>query len=159
MVSLYDSPVDLRENALTLVRKRFGAYGTIPDCITQSLEVEEIRDHMLHGLLVRMRAEVLGEQLPPHEVTESKTVELGSPVSWWQHFKHAYADRWWMRRHVRKHPIRISVTTEKVTLTARWENFAAYPFSQLVTPAPAYLGQPYHLRWVTTHMVSEREGA
>lgn len=60
-----------------------------------SAEQDYLRDQMV----IRLRAHVLAEQLPPQTMQHRIRWEIEDErfASWWDMFKATYADRWWMR--------------------------------------------------------------
>lgn len=102
--------------------------------MAQSLKAEIWQDEILRGLLVRLSAYVQAERLPPHEATDTATLTVQVPSSWWQHFKYQYQSKWFMRSLVRRKPVKFNDKTATAVLTARWENLATYPMSNFVTP-------------------------
>jgi hypothetical protein len=136
------------QRTLTLVRKKFSQVLSIP---TEMIDLSVVESYFTDSLLIRFKAVIYGEELPPHTETAHEQV----PATWWQHFKHDYADRWWLRALVRRRPPR----ARTITLTTTWENMAAYPWAQLRTqPTPGHLGAAVRLSWMTTDLSTDGEG-
>lgn len=137
------------EHQLTLVRKKFTAQLAISP---ELVELSTATDWLTDRLVMQARIHVFGEELPPH--TETRTVRV--PDGWWQHYRHDHAEKRWMRRSIRKHPVRM----REITLTATWENMAAYPWADLRTqPVPGYLGAAVRLSWMTSELRWDGEDA
>lgn len=125
-----DPGFTLDERTLTLVRKKFTQTLNIP---AEMITMDSVESWMTDTVLIRFKATLFGEELPTHTETAYEQV----PATWWQHFKHDYAERWWLRALVRRRPPR----ARTITLTATWENMAAYPWAELRSqPTPGYLG-------------------
>jgi hypothetical protein len=141
---MFDAP-DLSERSLTLVRKKIALTIGIPE-EQIALSIDPAFQFITDTLTARLRTYLYGEQLPPH--TETRTIY--TPATWWEQLKYEKAGRWWMRRLVRRHPVR----QKPITLTATWENMAAYPWMQLRTPVPEYLGAAVRLSLPPTSRVT-----
>lgn len=140
--------ITLDQHTLTLVKRQFTEVIGVP---AEMLELDTAHGFFTATLMVRLRAAIYGEILPPH--TETRTAYV--PDGWWQHYRHDHADRWWMRRSVRRHPVR----KRKIELTATWEHMAAYPWAQLRTqPVPGSLGDVTHLSWMTSTLTGPWTG-
>jgi hypothetical protein len=130
------------QHTLTLVRKKFAQVLQIP---AEMIDLSVSESYFTDSLLIRFKATIYGEELPPH----TETVHEQVPATWWQHFKYDYAERWWLRALVRHRPPR----ARTITLTATWENMAAYPWAQLRTqPTPEHLGAAVRLSWMTANL-------
>lgn len=115
-----------------LDRERVGAYRVISRYVLDNAEFELI-EREAHGLMVQLVSEVLTERL----VDEIQTVHLDVPASWWDAFKQTYGASWWLRRFVRRYPVKLTRLSNDV----RFERYARYPNADIpkqVTP----LGRP-----------------
>lgn len=124
MPGMFDVP---EPDTLTLVRRTIALTVGIPE-EQLALSVDPDFSFITNMLTVRLRTYMYGEELPAHTVTRTVYV----PDGWWQHFRHDHANRWWMRRTLRRKPLR----THAIRMEATWENMAAYPWAQLRTPVP-----------------------
>jgi hypothetical protein len=132
------------EKTLTLVRKKLTQVLQVP---AEMLAVDVTHSFFEDAFLVRLKATIYGEELPPH----TETRYAYEPATWWCHFKHTYADRWWLRAFARRWPPEMKT----ITLTATWENMAAYPWAQLRTqPTPGYLGAAVRLTMPLTSILT-----
>lgn len=134
---------DFSDRTLTLVRKKL-AMAVRFDCGLIDAAVEF--DGFFDEYLMRFKASVYAEQLPSH--TETRTVYV--PATWWQQLKYEKAGRWWLRPLVRRRPVR----QKPITLTATWENLAAYPWMALRTPPPEYVGAAVRLTLPPTSTIT-----
>ena len=82
--------------------------------------------------IYRINARVLAKELP--SFSEQVTEVVNMPKNPWQHFKDMYADKWFMRAIVKRWPVKF--TKQKVTLTAKWDQWAAYPWLDKVPVTP-----------------------
>lgn len=82
--------------------------------------------------IYRVNARVLAKELP--SFSEQVTEVINMPKNPWQHFKDMYADKWFMRAIVKRWPVKFS--KQKVTLTATWDQWAAYPWLDKVPVTP-----------------------
>lgn len=141
------------EHSLTLVRKRLSMTQILPrDLIEASIDADSMMSYFTDDVLLRFKAAILGEELPPATDTAHEQV----PLTWWDHFKADHAERWWLRSLVRRRPPR----ARTITLTTTWENMAAYPWAQLRTqPVPPSLGDPVWLSWMTSTVKRGDEAA
>lgn len=103
--------------------------------------VEWMNDQMIMDL----NARILGKELPSFIVTEHKPFNI--PKNPWQYFKDMYADKWFMRWLVQKWPVKFVST--KITLTAEWKQWAAYPWIQGVPISPKW--QPVRVIFPAQH--------
>jgi hypothetical protein len=126
------NPTTLAQDSVILIKKKLALMMTIPQPVVADLGVEALADWATDQLVLRLKTHILGEQLPSH----TETASTGVPATWWQHYKHDYADRWWMRRFTRRWPVK----TRTITLTATWEEMAGYPWHELRTELPMYMG-------------------
>ncbi len=137
----------LTEQSVVLVRKKFAMVKHLPRPIIESAKIEVLTDLFVDEIALAIRAHVFGERLPSH--TETRTTYV--PATWWQHLKQDKAARWWMRWLVRRRPVR----TEAITLTATWENMAAYPWADLRTRVPNYLGAAVRLSFLSSALSTD----
>lgn len=94
-------------------------------------------------LVLAVETEVLRHELPPVTVTESRTVELARPASWWDYFKMQYAGRWWMGWWVRRRPARAVLFPYEIAVTANLQWWAKFPFANVPVEEFGPLGRPY----------------
>lgn len=86
-------------------------------------------DRVAERLAMRLKADVLAEQLPPQTIRHTVTAveELPHWATWWDHAKATYAGRWWARWWVRRHPAAVTwhpvraVRTVEVEVRAAWK--------------------------------------
>lgn len=115
-----------------LNRERVGVHRAISRYVLENAQFEVIEDEA-YGMLLRLVSEVLTERI----VSETQTVHLDVPASWWDAFKQTYSDSWWLRRFVRRYPVKLTRLSNDV----RFERYARYPNADIpkqVTP----LGRP-----------------
>lgn len=93
---------------------------------------EDFFTPMHDAMVYEINAKVLGKKLPDFSVKETKTFNM--PKNPWQHFKDMYADKWFMRRLVRRWPVKF--IKQNLTLTATWEQWATYPWIAKVPATP-----------------------
>lgn len=143
-MDLFSEP-DLSVRSLTLIRKKIALTLAIPE-EQIALSIDPQFNFLTDMITMRLKTYLYGEQLPPHTVTRTVPV----PATWWDHYKHAQAERWWLRALVRRRPPNMKT----ITLTATWENIAAYPWMQLRTPVPEYLGAAVRLALPPTSTIT-----
>lgn len=143
--------MEVAEERLTLVRKRVAALSAVDRVILQdcTMTAEATMSMVADQLWFTIRGYVLGEEMPSHTESCTRTITIEHPASWWDHFKHQHGGRWFMRRLVRRWPARMQVKSETGTWSVTWENMAAYPFARLRSPTPDYLGQAVRIGWRT----------
>lgn len=91
-------------------------------------------DMLRDDMVMELNAHILGRKLPSFAVTEHK--QISTPKNPWQHFKDMYADKWFMRWIAKRWPVKFN--RQKVTLTATWEQWAAYPWLKNVPVSPSW---------------------
>lgn len=100
--------------------------------LLQGVELSTIQDRVLDRLVMSLKAEIYS-----HKVAESSyTMAVPYPATPWQHFKHQYRTRWWMRRIVRRHPITFTRKEGRLTLSK------AYRFPDSTVRYPDSFGRP-----------------
>ena len=115
-----------------LQRERVSAYRMISRYVLDNAEYELI-DHEAHGLMVQLVSEVLTERI----VKETHDVSIDVPATWWQHFKLSYMNNRFMRRFIRRYPVKLRAWSKTVFFDAK----RLYPNADIpkqVTP----LGRP-----------------
>ena len=115
-----------------LRREGVGAYRVISRYALDHARFELVEDEA-HGLLVRLVSEVLRERF----VSEVQTAELRVPATWWDHFKVDHGHRWFMRRFVRRFPVKWTVWSKRVY----FDLYNTYPNADVNLP-PGPLGRP-----------------
>lgn len=118
----------------TLVAERFAIRTNVPAYMLQGVEVDAMHDMLSDQLAIRLAKDVYGEKLRPEQASTSVSV----PATWWQHYRFEHRDAWWLRWHVKRWPIRLS----RIEMTATWDNYVMYPWGQLASRVPDYLGDP-----------------
>jgi hypothetical protein len=58
----------------------------------ESMRLDVFED-VMQDIVVRLRAEVLADKLPPEWVHESRIARV--PLSWWDHWKEEHQRSWW----------------------------------------------------------------
>jgi hypothetical protein len=137
---------------LVLRWKRFTMMRDVPNSV-RDMDIDVAWNYMIEGLIVRATGHVLGEQLPSHTETAVGYAHFEAPATWWQHVKYQHGHRWWLKPLAKRRPARMTAKTKQVTLTATWENMAAYPWADVATIAPQrWVGDPVRLTWMTSSM-------
>jgi hypothetical protein len=145
-------PINETREDLVLTWKRFAVHQSVPACVRDA-KVEAVFDYIFEGMVIRATGHVLGQQLPSHTETATGFAHFEAPATWWQHFKQQHGQRRGMRLLVRKRPVRMNAEVRRVTLTATWENMAAYPWAEIATIVPGgRLGEPVRLTWLTSSL-------
>jgi hypothetical protein len=119
-------------------RQRLGAHTL------ESMRLEHHEDRLTLDLIRSVTAEVLAEKLPPERVERSQTFGIDFPASPFQHWKQKHATRWWLRRFVRRWPVRTERLTREARLTVNLERYRTYPEANYVLP-PDKFGAPYRV--------------
>lgn len=117
-----------------------------PDCF-DAVRIEEDIDYLARHLVLRFEGHVYGQRLANH--VESR--DFDQPATWWDHWKLAHADTRWAGWCARRWP----PTMRKITLTATWENYAAYPTFKGVDLAPHDFGQVIHYVLPPKHRIED----
>lgn len=142
------NPADLTPadfNRFVLDKTRVGTQLSVDSYTLNSmcLEVENDIRFLTDDLVIRLEAFVLQDKLPPKTVTETKHVTTPPvPATWWDHFKHDYKDRTWLK-HLIVHlkPPLYKVGGVEVGLTVDLERWVSYPEAQKI---PETFGRQYH---------------
>jgi hypothetical protein len=109
--------------------------------LASSIVVDQWRDMVINGLVLQLTGHVLGKQLPPLKFTESRTVTIDVPASWWQHLKRSALGVWGLRRLVALRPPRMRPVTRCLQVDVNVSRAAAFPEASLL-PADPRLGAP-----------------
>lgn len=131
----------------TLDWLKVGATKRVSPEFAQTLNAQIMPNPVWDGLLYTLTAKVLAEQLPPSQVTETKRFDFDVPASPWQAYKNTHADRWWMRRLVRRRPVRMITYTRDVTLTVDLDRYCLYPQAKVL---PDTYGRPVRVADVSS---------
>ncbi len=131
-------PPDIPTESSVLEGIRVLVAQRITDEFAESVSFESWREDTLDAMVWALRGVVLGERLAEKEVTvvtEGIAVFV-FPTSPWQFFKQRHATSWWMRWLVRRRPVRLDHSRQKVQRAKRvvLEQFATFPMSPLRTP-------------------------
>lgn len=107
------------------------------------LRVEDDPSFLTDDLVLHLEAIVLQDKLPPTKVTETEIVTTPPvPATWWDHFKHEYQDRTWLKHLIVhfKAPL-YKVEGREISLTVNLERYISYPEAQNI---PENFGRQYH---------------
>lgn len=103
------------------------------------------------AMVLRLQTTVWAERLASGTATSVKRVAFDEPTSPWQMFKR---DSALFRTRagaafLKRFPVRFRVVTKKVTLSASWKQYRAFPDADLPVP-PERMGQPVRLDFLST---------
>jgi hypothetical protein len=136
---MYPDSVTVRQTVLEPLR-RVLAYRLSREMVTMAVDAH-IVEIMADRIVLDVVAKVHAHALPPAEVIHHVRLEVDDPrhASWWDMFKDAYAQRWWMRwRAWPVHYVQTKVAVQRevaVAIRGHW----TYPDA----PIPASkMGQP-----------------
>jgi hypothetical protein len=116
--------VSADRSAFLMERLRVRASTHLGSYSLGQLALQQAED-LLGGLVVRLATEVLATK-----TVGTRTYTIKHPASWWQHFKHSHAPRWFVRRR----PVRMQTTTVVVDFT----RYLAYPGARVALPADQF---------------------
>lgn len=122
--------IALRETVLE--RVRVTGQAAIGASVAHGMNVEMWANPLADHLVFAVRTHVLAERLPPVRETATETVAVEVPATWWQAFKAEHGRRWWLRRHVRRHPVRHRTIERVVTLTVDLRRWQTYPRASFI---------------------------
>lgn len=125
-------PADVRTRILEGLRHT--VTRAFPANMLSTFDMELIPDHAARAMVAELHAAVWAEALAPVEIYKKTVCTFDVPASWWQHFKLAYRDRWWMRRLVRRHPIRRETHRRVVTFHVDLRRYRTYPAAPFYEP-------------------------
>lgn len=94
-----------------------------------TLRVDESYNDQLRDVLLSVEAEVLRQVLPPVQVSETAVMEVFRPATWVDHFKLAYAGRWWMRWWVRRWKPHLVVVPHRLTVVVDLQQWRQFPMA------------------------------
>lgn len=128
-----------------LHRMKVGMQTRVGASFLDSMRLEVFHDY-LDDIVLKLRAEVLADKLPPDHVTESRTIKV--PRSWWDHWKEEHQNSWWAGwfarwRGYRTHVIRLSVSVDL-------QRFWAYPQANIALPPR--MGDPVRMYTMDTRV-------
>lgn len=114
------------------------------DSVVGNLNYEYRPEQMAH----EVSTYVLAERLPPEHVVDEKRLEVRYPDGWWEMFRHTYGDRWWMRWHVARRPVRWHAEVRHARLKVDLRRFWTFPQASIAIPE---LGRPVAVaQWDST---------
>lgn len=108
--------------------------------LRMSTHVDQVSQHMTATLA----AAVLGQTVQVDTVTETATLEVDVPASWWQHAKLSLSVgrlRRLLGPWLRRRPPRLVTIGKTEKLTVTYDVVAVFPWQQIVTH-PVSLGAP-----------------
>lgn len=117
--------------------------------LRHSLGLEFVHDMLPDHYIAQLTGFVLADKLPPEHFSQSVTNVVYIPATWWQHFKHQYQDKWWMRTIPWKE-IRYRTETFTGTFEFDLERWYVFPKAKAMPPSNifgtavrwAQLGEP-----------------
>lgn len=125
-------------DTLTLEKIPFASRRHLTQEFLDQVDVRAYQGEILEGLIIELRAYILGEKLAEKEVeiNEERSVFFEFPRSPWQHFKKNHRWSWWLGWFVRRWPVQHETEIKKVTVrkTVATQQFALFPSSPLRTP-------------------------
>jgi hypothetical protein len=144
-------PLDLDQlrfarHETTLYWRRAEVTESIPAAIRVNGSVE-MQETIYGNTLLRLSAFVLGQKLPPHTETQSKTVTLKVPQTWVDHLLVEHGKHWPLSAIVRRRPPVFCYEEQTVELTATWTNWQLYPWCGIKMPKEKF-GDAYNVRWI-----------
>lgn len=86
------------------------------------------------GMRVKLTTHVLADKLLPVEVDRKVPAFFTFPRSPFQHWKQKHADAWWLRRFVKRWPVRTTQHTQQVRLIVNLQRFRTYPEANVSIP-------------------------
>ena len=126
---IHDGPEITRR---VLEREQIGTYRTISRYVLTNAKFKVVEDEAV-GMMVELVSEVLTERI----AKETHDVSIDVPATWWQHFKLSYMNNRFMRRFIRRYPVKLRAWSKTVFFDAK----RLYPNADIpkqVTP----LGRP-----------------
>lgn len=128
-----------------LHRMKVGMQTTVGATFLESMRMEVLQDFM-GDMILKLRAEVLADKLPPEWVHESKIARV--PLSWWDHWKQAHESSWWAGWFARWRGHR----TREIELEVRvdLQRFWAYPQANIALPPR--MGDPVRMYTMDTRV-------
>lgn len=117
-------PKQADEYAVTLEQKvleSINVSGYVREKLSYSVEPDLVRDELIHKIETFFLAEHITDDYYWETVWHPST-----PKTWWQMFKQTYSDRWWLKRHVRKHPVQFN-TGSSQQVGIKVKRYVGYP--------------------------------
>ncbi len=147
------------ESESPIVRREFSMVSLEALRLSVRARVEELVGATVAGstnvrwigenLAYELEAFLLADQLPPAHFSEERRVEVLYPDGWLEMLRHAYQDRWWMRRWVKRRPIRWHTEVRTVRLEVELRRYWTFPKANVQLPDDR-LGEPVRLaQWTT----------
>jgi len=87
---------------------------------------------------------IMAEVLTDHVETLRQTAKLNVPATWWQHFKQDHEQNWFMRKLIKRRPIRYTTWSSDVI----FERLMRYPDARIALPESQF-GHPVICESVT----------
>ena len=124
-----DDDTSIRMQEIQFDWMRLARRELLPGIVMQDINLmKNYLDYMRDDIVVEFNGMVLGQKLPPFSVSKSAVIE--TPSTPWQHFKEFHSQKWWMRKIVKKWPVK--KLSNKIDFTATWEQWASYPWQEKV---------------------------
>lgn len=135
-----------------LQRLKVATQQTISPSVAQSMKLDTWRDELLDALVYQLRAYVLAQHLDKHTEQRTEVVEFEVPDGWRQQWKQDHHDAagWVIRWLARRRPVRTRTLSRRVTLSATWDQYAAFPEATIIVDDS--LGAP--VRWLTSEAIT-----
>lgn len=151
MINSDDPLVPLSIQKFVLEKARLGLRLPVDSYIFRDAQVsrDDLTEHLFDQMVYNLETYVLQDKLPPQEFTETRLVTSEpAPATWWDHFKHEYKDRTWLK-HLIVHlkPPLYHAKTKEVTFKVNLERWISYPEAQNI---PESFGNRYHGHKVDT---------
>lgn len=120
-----------------LTAHRIGITGRIPEGeMLQALNVQEYIDGITRDLMVKVQRKVYQKRLTPKFTSGTGQIEIEMPLTWWDHFKQTYQDRWWLSWFARRYPAATKVHRFAHRVDVSLEQYWKFPYVWPVTNSP-----------------------
>jgi hypothetical protein len=120
--------------ALVLEKLRFDAGTSVPRSLLDSMEVSAAADFLAHEILIRVKAEFLGERVGMHETIGVMDGDYHVPASWVQFWKHQHRRSWYARWLVNRWPVKWTRIECRPKVRVQFDAYRVFPNTTIDYP-------------------------
>lgn len=141
-------------DTITLNLRKLAIQHRISGQLLDDLRLDARQDalnYTAEQMVLALATRVQTHNLPPDQITETRSHTTTQPATWWQHWKQDHAPQWWLRRW----PVRETATEHTLVVTVNLRRFHVYPDAPAIPHDGYTIAIPNHELWTTVAWITE----